>query len=121
PKPQTPNPKPQTPNPKPLLCYSWLLIRISKIMAASTVVFLGLLLSVSCIIRLPLSEAPLRQKEKGGKPVFSHAQSMIRQGIYDDEDRMYMMTKLELGADRHEIPLILDSGSSALWINKFDC
>jgi hypothetical protein len=46
---------------------------------------------------------------------------MIRQGIYDDADRMYMMTRLEMGADRQEVQVILDSGSSATWINRYDC
>ena len=52
---------------------------------------------------------------------YGHSQSLIDIDLFNDDKEMYMMTSIHFGNDKKSIDLIVDSGSSNLWINRDDC
>lgn len=71
---------------------------------------------------MPLSDVKIDQSLRfSGKAAFAHRQSIIEVDIHEDDRQIFMMTELKLGSDRHAVDLIIDTGSTALWINREDC
>lgn len=102
-----------------------------------TVVVFLLMVSYGCtfgqIIKMELStidckankgictEVKKTSKLMAAKPEFGHMQALIDIELFNDKKDMYMMTTLYMGKDKKPIDLIIDSGSSATWINYDDC
>jgi len=68
-----------------------------------------------------IQEKPKKSYSKLAGVARAHFQSLLQDDIYPDQDNIFMLTKLHMGEDQTQVELIIDSGSSVLWIPKEDC
>ena len=57
----------------------------------------------------------------GVRPSYGHAQSLLNMNLFNDEKDMYMMVTVHLGNDKKPVDIVIDTGSSAMWIDENDC
>ena len=63
---------------------------------------------------------PIAHKLKAGV-AFRHMKSLIEQGLFTDEDNVYMLTNLSMGADKKKVTVAIDTGSPWIYIMDYDC
>ena len=68
-----------------------------------------------------LQQKPKKVQTKLAGVARAHFEQLIEEDIYPDRNNVYFMATLPLGDDKIMSELIIDSGSSVMWIPKEEC
>ena len=52
---------------------------------------------------------------------FSHRAALIEQGLFTDEENVYLLTNLSMGAGKQKVKVAIDTGSPWIYIMDYDC